>query len=262
MLSSYSTLRNEQEQQWPATGGIVRLPRLVAHMEVVRVGVITGTVRINNRMQSLTMLSYSTLWAISVPQPIRSALAAEWITAATDPSLSPPPSFHFSCADIYWSLSENFPSSYPFPKVELQRKSSRLVCASTCVWFINEAEHAFIFHSFFSSFCLFFLFFDSLPVCPLYLFLSNTVSSPSIFLPPLDPYTFLSLSSPPSFTLPGRLYSLLNQYSSTVCKNCCTTRPDESLYSFIYQKVSSQTATDALKSAKDSGMSPVTSDSH
>uniref|UniRef100_A0A671Y427 poly(ADP-ribose) glycohydrolase n=1 Tax=Sparus aurata TaxID=8175 RepID=A0A671Y427_SPAAU len=60
----------------------------------------------------------------------------------------------------------------------------------------------------------------------------------------------------------GRLYSLLNQYSSTVCKNCRTTRPDESLYSFIYQKVSSQTATDALKSAKDSGMSPVTSDSH
>ncbi len=61
-----------------ATGGIVRLWRL---MEVVLVGVILGTVHINNRTQSIRMLSYSTLWAISVPQPIHSALAAEWITA-------------------------------------------------------------------------------------------------------------------------------------------------------------------------------------
>ncbi|XP_032397276.1 poly(ADP-ribose) glycohydrolase [Etheostoma spectabile] len=60
----------------------------------------------------------------------------------------------------------------------------------------------------------------------------------------------------------GRLYNLLNQYSSSVCKNCRTTRPDISLYSFIHKKVSSPTAGDAPDSAKDSGMSPVTSDSH
>lgn len=111
-----------------APGWIVRLFKLVPHVEVVLVGFITGTVRINNKMYSVFMLSYSTLLPISVPQPIHSALAAEWITAWTDPSLSPPPSFHFSCADIYWSLSEKFPSSHPFPKVELQRKSSRVVC--------------------------------------------------------------------------------------------------------------------------------------
>ncbi|XP_061914047.1 poly(ADP-ribose) glycohydrolase-like isoform X2 [Entelurus aequoreus] len=60
----------------------------------------------------------------------------------------------------------------------------------------------------------------------------------------------------------GRLYSLLNQYSNLVCKNCRTTRPDVSLYAFIYQRVSSPATADALDSAKDSGMSPVTSDSH
>lgn len=61
-----------------ATVKIMGLARLIRHMEVVLVGVITGTVRINNRMQSISMLSYST---ISVPQPIHSASAAEWITA-------------------------------------------------------------------------------------------------------------------------------------------------------------------------------------
>ncbi|XP_059215112.1 poly(ADP-ribose) glycohydrolase [Centropristis striata] len=60
----------------------------------------------------------------------------------------------------------------------------------------------------------------------------------------------------------GRLYSLLNQYSSLVCKNCRTPRPDVSLYSFIYEKVSSSVLGDAPDSAKDSGMSLVTSDSH
>lgn len=55
--------------------------RLVQLMEVVLVGVIAGTVCMTNRMQSICVLSYSTLCAISVPQPIHSALAAEWITA-------------------------------------------------------------------------------------------------------------------------------------------------------------------------------------
>lgn len=59
----------------------------------------------------------------------------------------------------------------------------------------------------------------------------------------------------------GRLYTLLNQYSSLVCKNCRTTQPDVSLYSFIYENVSSPATTDAPDS-KDCGMSPATSDSH
>uniref|UniRef100_A0A667WFQ4 poly(ADP-ribose) glycohydrolase n=1 Tax=Myripristis murdjan TaxID=586833 RepID=A0A667WFQ4_9TELE len=60
----------------------------------------------------------------------------------------------------------------------------------------------------------------------------------------------------------GRLYSLLNQYSNVVCKNCCTSRPDVSLYSFIHERVSSVTTADVSDSSKDSGMSPVTSDCH
>ncbi|XP_056147633.1 poly(ADP-ribose) glycohydrolase isoform X2 [Lampris incognitus] len=53
----------------------------------------------------------------------------------------------------------------------------------------------------------------------------------------------------------GRLYSLLNQYSSTVCKNCRNTRPDISLYSFIHERVSSSTPADASDFNKGSGMS-------
>lgn len=60
----------------------------------------------------------------------------------------------------------------------------------------------------------------------------------------------------------GMLYNLLNQYSSLVCKNCRTTRPDISLYSFIYESISSHATADAPDSVKDSRMSPVTSDSH
>lgn len=60
----------------------------------------------------------------------------------------------------------------------------------------------------------------------------------------------------------GQLFNLLNQYFNEVCKNCRTTRPDVSLYSFIYERVSSPGTADTLDSAKDSGMSPVTSDSH
>uniref|UniRef100_A0A3B4ZHE5 poly(ADP-ribose) glycohydrolase n=1 Tax=Stegastes partitus TaxID=144197 RepID=A0A3B4ZHE5_9TELE len=60
----------------------------------------------------------------------------------------------------------------------------------------------------------------------------------------------------------GQLYSLLNQYFNVMCKNCRTTRPDVSLYSFIYERVSTPKTTDTSDSAKDSGMSPVTADSH
>ncbi|XP_034538265.1 poly(ADP-ribose) glycohydrolase [Notolabrus celidotus] len=60
----------------------------------------------------------------------------------------------------------------------------------------------------------------------------------------------------------GRLYTLLHQYSSLVCNNCRTTRPEVSLYAFIHEKVSSPTTADTPDSAKDSGMSPATLDSH
>ncbi|XP_076016467.1 poly(ADP-ribose) glycohydrolase [Genypterus blacodes] len=60
----------------------------------------------------------------------------------------------------------------------------------------------------------------------------------------------------------GRLYSLLNLYSSMVCKNCRTSRPDVSLYSFIYEHVSSLSPANASDAAKDPGMSPPTADSH
>uniref|UniRef100_A0AAX7V6R0 poly(ADP-ribose) glycohydrolase n=1 Tax=Astatotilapia calliptera TaxID=8154 RepID=A0AAX7V6R0_ASTCA len=40
----------------------------------------------------------------------------------------------------------------------------------------------------------------------------------------------------------GQLYDLLNQYFNEVCKNCHTTRPDVSLYRFIYETVSSPAA--------------------
>uniref|UniRef100_A0A3P8SZX9 poly(ADP-ribose) glycohydrolase n=1 Tax=Amphiprion percula TaxID=161767 RepID=A0A3P8SZX9_AMPPE len=71
-------------------------------------------------------------------------------------------------------------------------------------------------------------------------------------------YTFLTKRQ----VTVGQLYSLLNQYFNLMCKNCRTTRPDISLYSFIYERVSSPATADTSDSAKDSGMSPVTSDSH
>lgn len=75
----------------------------------------------------------------------------------------------------------------------------------------------------------------------------------------------LSLAlSPPSLlflTIPGQLYSLLNQYFNEVCKNCRTTRPDTRLYDFIYGEVSSSATGDTSDSAKDSEMSSLTLDS-
>ncbi|XP_068597722.1 poly(ADP-ribose) glycohydrolase [Brachionichthys hirsutus] len=60
----------------------------------------------------------------------------------------------------------------------------------------------------------------------------------------------------------GTLYSLLNQYSALVCKNCRTTRPEVSLYGFVYKKVSSHGMDHPPDPAKHSGMSSVTLDSH
>uniref|UniRef100_A0A671Y3K0 poly(ADP-ribose) glycohydrolase n=1 Tax=Sparus aurata TaxID=8175 RepID=A0A671Y3K0_SPAAU len=42
----------------------------------------------------------------------------------------------------------------------------------------------------------------------------------------------------------GVVYDLLGQYYSSVCKSCLSRRPDVSLYSFIYQQVSSSLAPD------------------
>ncbi|KAK5850998.1 hypothetical protein PBY51_001826 [Eleginops maclovinus] len=42
----------------------------------------------------------------------------------------------------------------------------------------------------------------------------------------------------------GEVYDLLGQYHSSVCKSCLGRRPDISLYSFIYQQVSSSPAPD------------------
>uniref|UniRef100_UPI0037E7BB1D poly(ADP-ribose) glycohydrolase-like n=1 Tax=Semicossyphus pulcher TaxID=241346 RepID=UPI0037E7BB1D len=42
----------------------------------------------------------------------------------------------------------------------------------------------------------------------------------------------------------GEVYDLLGQYYSSVCKSCLGRRPDVSLYSFIYQQVSSSPAPD------------------
>uniref|UniRef100_A0A665VVH2 poly(ADP-ribose) glycohydrolase n=1 Tax=Echeneis naucrates TaxID=173247 RepID=A0A665VVH2_ECHNA len=58
----------------------------------------------------------------------------------------------------------------------------------------------------------------------------------------------------------GQLYSLLNQYSDTVCRNCHTARPDVSLYNFIYEKISSPATANASEPDKDSGISSVMSD--
>lgn len=62
----------------------------------------------------------------------------------------------------------------------------------------------------------------------------------------------------------GRLYHLLNQYSSAVCKNCRTSRPDVTLYSFICEKVSSQrgSAGGSVPDCKDPAPSSAASDSH
>uniref|UniRef100_A0A8D3CKA4 poly(ADP-ribose) glycohydrolase n=1 Tax=Scophthalmus maximus TaxID=52904 RepID=A0A8D3CKA4_SCOMX len=45
-------------------------------------------------------------------------------------------------------------------------------------------------------------------------------------------------------TTVGEVYDLLGQYFSSVCKSCLRGRPDVSLYSFIYQQVSSSLAPD------------------
>lgn len=110
---------------------IAGLLRLVQQVEVVLVGVITGTVRINNRTQSICMLSYSTLWTISVPRLIHSASAAEWITAWTDPSFSPPPLFIFLPLTFIEAFQRNSPPAIHFLKWSYREKAHGL-CACVC----------------------------------------------------------------------------------------------------------------------------------
>lgn len=155
----------------------------------------------------------------------------------------PYPFFHFSFVDIYWNLSEKFPSSHPFPKVELQRGEKKLV-ACVCMWFINDPKHTFIF-----SFLLPFSVSYSLLVCLLvsFKFFSFCSWPLTVFFSPHTPHRCL-------FSFPGQLYHLLNQYFDDVCKNCRTSHPHVSLYDFIYDKVSSFTL--------NSRMSPVMADPH
>ncbi|XP_041865735.1 LOW QUALITY PROTEIN: poly(ADP-ribose) glycohydrolase [Melanotaenia boesemani] len=58
----------------------------------------------------------------------------------------------------------------------------------------------------------------------------------------------------------GQLYVLLNHYFNEVCKNCHTARPDVTLYSFIFKKISSTSTPKTSDPANNSGMPPETSD--
>lgn len=143
-----------------------------------------------------------------------------------------------------------------------------------CAWFINEPDAlsfflVFFFFSFSPLQCLSPLFVLWISTSSLVLFILSSqllfyipphfFSSPLLTLIHLSP---LLAHSPAPAAPSGMLYSLLNQYSSLVCKNCRTTRPDVTLYSFIHEKVSSGVCGDAVDSARDSGMSPGTSNSH
>ncbi|XP_029962694.1 poly(ADP-ribose) glycohydrolase [Salarias fasciatus] len=60
----------------------------------------------------------------------------------------------------------------------------------------------------------------------------------------------------------GHIYSLLNQYFDVACKNCRSTRPDISLYNFIYERVSPAAPAGAPNTVKDSEASPAKPDPH
>ena len=91
-------------------------------------------VHINNNV------SY-TFWTIaySSAHPFSLSCRVDYCLNWPQPRLppSPPlPSFHFSFADIYWSLSEKFPSSHPFPKVELPKRKKKEKKSRKCVYVI------------------------------------------------------------------------------------------------------------------------------
>lgn len=103
------------------------LLKLVQHMEFVLVAVTTGRVGINNRIQSICILSYSTLWAIFILWPIHSASATEWITARTDPIFSPPPLFIFLSLTFIEAFHRISPLAIHFLKWNY-----RDLCADVC----------------------------------------------------------------------------------------------------------------------------------
>lgn len=74
-------------------------------------------------MHFISTLSYSTLWAIPVPQPIHSASAAEWITAWTDPCLFPPPPFIFLVLTFIEAFQRNTPLAIHFLKWSYREKA-------------------------------------------------------------------------------------------------------------------------------------------
>lgn len=61
-------------------------------------------------------------------------------------------------------------------------------------------------------------------------------------------------------SITGKVYDLLGQYYSSVCRSCLGRRPDVSLYSFIYQQVSSSPVPD--ESDRHSARQHVPTDCH
>lgn len=160
------------------TGGIAGLWMLLRHTEVVLVGVITGTVRINNRMQSICMLSYSTLWAISVPQPIHSARSCRVDYCLNWPQPLSLPLFIFLALTFIEAFHRNSPLAIHFLKWSYREKAHGL-CSCVCAWFNKRATTHFHFSLFFIVVSLFFFFTIYVSECsltlnlfsPFYLFL-------------------------------------------------------------------------------------------
>lgn len=145
------------------------------------------------------MLSYSTLWAISALESIHSASAAKWITAWTDPSLSPPPLFIFLPLTFIEAFQRNSPLAIHFLKWSYREKAYGVcVCVYVCL-IINESECTFLFFSVFFSLIqlLVLLLFTHLS------FLSVSVYLPLYFFPLLTPaLSSPSISHPPVSVLP------------------------------------------------------------
>lgn len=124
------------------------LLRLSPHS--VFVGVIAGSGRINNTMHFISTSSYSTLWAISVPQPIHSVLAAEWITAWTDPCLFPPPPLIFLALTFIEAFPRNTPLAIHFLKWSYGEKAHGVGVRMCGIY--KWAKQFFLWFFFFSSF--------------------------------------------------------------------------------------------------------------
>lgn len=276
-------LHNEQEWWWnKPPGGLVGLSGLVQPIRGRPCWRHYGGQHISNWTQSLSALSYSILSAISSPQPRPFSPESEWVDYWL--SWDPPhhlhhhhhPLFIFLALTFIETFQRNTPPAIHFLKWSYggkKKKGSWRGCLYARVIY-KWAGRSFIFLGVFFFFLLLPVTVSVPRVCSvnLNLFVLFILSSQLLFyIPPhFFPSPLLTLihlspllaHSPTPAAPSGTLYSLLNQYSSLVCKNCRTTRPDITLYSFIHEKVSSGVCGDAADSARDSGMSPGTSNSH